>query len=69
MRVFSVEESDKESATEEKTSEVAKKTSITIPKISSLTTAELGFPLKSIPTVVVGLPKTYLPPCGSETLS
>ena len=37
--------------------------------MSSLTTAELLFPLKSIPTVVAGLPKTYLPLHGPETLS
>ena len=65
----SVEKSNKESATEEKTPEVVKKTSIIIPEISSLTTAELVFPLKSIPTVVAGLPKTYLPHCGPEILS
>ena len=63
------EESNKESATEEKTSEVVKKTSITIPEISSLATAELVFPPKSIPTIVAGLPKTYLPLHGPETLS
>ena len=38
-------EYDKGSATEENTPEVVKKTSITIPEISSLTTAELVFPL------------------------
>ena len=57
----SAEESNKGSTTEEKTPEVVKKTSITIPEISSLATAELDFPLKSIPTVVAGLPKTCLP--------
>ena len=65
----SAEESDKGSITEEKTPEVVKKTSITIPEISSPATAELVFPLKSIPTVVAGLPKTYLPLHGPETLS
>ena len=65
----SVEESNKESATEEMTPEVVKKTSITIPEISGLATAELVFPLKSITTVVDGLPKTYLPLHGPETLS
>ena len=63
------EESHKGSTTEEKTPEVVKKTSVTTPEISSLATAELVFPLKSIHTVVAGLPKTYLPFHGPETLS
>ena len=65
----SAAESNKGSTTEEKTPEVVKKTSITIPEISSLVTAKLVFPLKSIPTIVAGLPKTCLPLRGPETLS
>ena len=36
---------------------------------SSLATAELGFPMKSIPLVVAGIPEVFLPLCGPETLS
>ena len=58
----STEESNKESTTEEKTP-------TTLPDVGGLATAELVFPLKSIPIVVAGLPKSYLPLCGPETLS
>ena len=36
---------------------------------SSLATAELVFPLKSIPLVIARLPEPFLPLCGPETLS
>ena len=36
---------------------------------SSLATAELVFPMKSIPQVVAGIPEVFLPLCGPETLS
>ena len=65
----SVEESNKDSTTEEKTPEVIEKTPITLPDVGGLATAELVFPLKSILTVVAGLPKSYLPHHGPETLS
>ena len=65
----SAEESDKGSTTEEKTPEVIEKTSTMLPDVGGLATAELVFPLKSIPMVVAGLPKTYLPLHGPETLS
>ena len=55
------EESNKGSTTEEKSPEVIEKTSITLPEAGCLGTAELVFPLKSIPSVVAGLCKTYLP--------
>ena len=65
----SAEEFDKGSTTGEKIPEVIEKTSTTLLEASCLATAELVFPLKSIPTVVAGLLKTYLPLCGPETLS
>ena len=36
---------------------------------SSVATAELVFPMKSIPLVVAGIPEVFLPFCGPETLS
>ena len=36
---------------------------------SSLATAELVFPMKSIPLVVAGIPEALLPLCGPETQS
>ena len=65
----SAEESNKELTTEEKTPEVIEKTPTILPDVGGLSIVELVFPLKSIPTVVAGLPKTYLPLCGPETLS
>ena len=65
----SAEESDKGSTTKEKTPEIMEKTSTTLSEAGYLATGELVFPLKSIPTVVAGLPKTYLPLHGPETLS
>ena len=34
---------------------------------SSLATAELVFPMKSIPLVVAGIPEAFLPLCGPKT--
>ena len=53
----SAQESNKGSTTEEKTPEVMEKSSTTFLEAGCLVTAELGFPLKSIPAVVAGLPK------------
>ena len=36
---------------------------------SSLVTAELVFPMKSIPLIVADIPEIFLPVCGPETLS
>ena len=36
---------------------------------SSISTAELVFPMKSIPSVITGIPEALLPLCGPETLS
>ena len=56
-------------STEENTPIVAGRISTTSPEAGQLATAHLVFPLKSIPSVVAGLPKTYIPLCGPETLS
>ena len=53
-------------STEEKPSE---KIPTTSSGESSLTTAELVFPLKSLSPVVAGIPESLLPLCGPETLS
>ena len=65
----SANESEKGLTAEEKTPEVAEKTSTTPPKASHLATAELVFPFKATPLVVAGIPKTYIPHHGPETLS
>ena len=55
----------------EKVSEVEppEKVPIVPPGESSLATAELAFPLKSISPIISGIPELLLPLCGSETLS
>ena len=58
----SAEESNKELTTEEKTP-------TTLPDVCGLATVEVVFPLKSIPIVIAGFPKSYLPLHGPETLS
>ena len=59
----------KGSTMEEKTPEVIEKTPTTLPDVGGSATVELAFPLKSIPTVVAGLLKSYLLLHGPETLS
>ena len=59
----------KKSTTSEKTSEDPKKTSITPSDDGGLASAELVFPLKSIPLIIAGLPQSFLLLCGPETLS
>ena len=54
---------------EETTSSLPEKTPATLPDSGGVATAELVFPLKSIPTVIAGLPEPLLPVCGPETLS
>ena len=54
---------------EETTSSLPEKTPATLPNSGSLATAELVFPLKSIPMVIAGLPEPFLPVRGPETLS
>ena len=45
------------------------KVSVIPPGESSLASAELVFPLKSVPSVIAGLPKSLLPCHGPESLS
>ena len=51
------------------TSNIPEKTPPTLPDSGGLATAELVFPLKSIPTVIAGIPEPFLPVHGPETLS
>ena len=67
--IASAKESDMKSTTEEKTSDVLEKIPTTLPNVGGLATVELVFPLKFIPTVIAGLPESYLPLHGPETLS
>ena len=66
---ISTEKPEKEVTTEEKPSDVPEKNPATPSDVGGLTTAELFFPLKSIPTFIAGLPESFLPFCGPETLS
>ena len=54
---------------EEEASNLPMKIPATLSDSGGLATAELVFPLKSIPTVITGLPEPFLPVCGPETLS
>ena len=63
------EKSAKKSTIAEKTSEDPQKKSVTPSDDGGLATVELIFPLKSIPLIIAGLPKSFLPLCGPETLS
>ena len=73
----SAEEPDTKSTTEEKisdktlekTSDVLENLPATLLGVDGLATVELVFPLMSIPTIISGLPKSYLPLHGPETLS
>ena len=53
----------------EKTSEAPDKPSVTPSDDGGLASVELVFPLKSIPLIITGLPKSFLPFCDPETLS
>ena len=66
---ISTEKSEKKAITEEETSDIPEKILATPSNVGSLATAELVFPLKSIPTVIAGLPEPFLPLHGPETLS
>ena len=63
------EKSEKKAIIEEETSDIPEKVSATPSDVGSLATVELVFPLKSIPTVIIGLPEPYLLLHGPETLS
>ena len=65
----SLEEPETGTTTEDVASNILEKTSPTLPISGSLVTAELVFPLKSVPTVIAGIPKSFLPVSGLETLS
>ena len=54
---------------EETTSSLPEKTPTTLPDSGGLATAELVFPLKSIPTVIAGLPEPFLPVCDPEIIA
>ena len=66
---ISTEKSEKEVTIEEKPSNVPEKIPATPSDIGGLATAELVFPLKSIPSIITGLPDPNLPLCGPKTLS
>ena len=58
-----------EATIEDVTSNILEKTLPTLPASGDLASAELVFPLKSVPTVTTGIPESFLPVCGLETLS
>ena len=58
-----------ETTAEEAASNLTEKTPATLSDHGGLATAELVFPLKSIPMVITGLPEPLLPIRGPETLS
>ena len=58
-----------EEEVKEEASTPSKQIPATLSSNGGLGSAELVFPLKSAPTVTVGLPKAYLPIHGPETLS
>ena len=59
----------KPTTTEKPSEEPLETASVAPPEESSLASAELVFPLKSIPLMIAGLPKSLLPFCSPETLS
>ena len=63
---ISTEEAEMGATIEETTPSIPEKTPATLLDSGGLATAELVFPLKSIPT---GIPEPFLPVCGPETLS
>ena len=69
VSTISTEKAEKKTTIEEKTSDIPEKPTATLSNVGSLATAELVFPLKSIPTVIAGLPEPFLLLCGPETLS
>ena len=66
---ISLEETETGAPIEDVASNIPKKTTPTLPASGSLPTAELVFPLKSVPTVIAGIREPFLPVCGLETLS
>ena len=66
---ISLEEAEADISIEDVTSNIPEKTFPSIPASGGLASAELVFPLKSIPTVIAGIPESFLPVHGLETLS
>ena len=69
MSTVSTEKAKKEAMVEEEAPNLPKKFPATLSDSGGLATAELVFPLKSIPTVIAGLHEPFLLICGPETLS
>ena len=66
---ISPEEAEANISVEDVTSNVPEKTFPTVPVSCGLAAAELVFPLKSVPTVIAGIPEPFLPVHGLEILS
>ena len=66
---ISPEEAEANISVEDVTSNIPEKTFPSVPVSGGLAAAELVFPLKSVPTVIAGIPEPFLPVCGLETLS
>ena len=66
---ISTEETKTGATIEEATPNIPEKTPSTLPNSGNLATAELVFPLKSIPTLIAGIPEPFLPVQGPKTLS
>ena len=66
---ISLEELETDITVEDVTSNIPEKTLPPIPASGDLTSAELVFPLKSVPTVIAGILESFLPVRGLETLS
>ena len=66
---ISLEEVEADILVKDVTSNIPEKTFPSVPVSGGLASAELVFPLKSIPTVIAGIPEPFLPVCGLETLS
>ena len=58
---ISTEETEIGATIEDVTSNIPEKTPPTIPASGGLATAELVFPLKSVPTITAGIPEPFLP--------
>ena len=66
---ISLEEAKADISVEDVTSNIPEKAFPSVPVSGGLAAAELVFPLKSVPTVIAGIPEPFLPVCGLETLS
>ena len=66
---ISPEEVEANISVEDVISNIPEKTFPSVPVSGGLAAAELVFPLKSVPTVIAGIPEPFLPVRGLETLS